>query len=163
MSDSDRIEKRVVLNAPLDRVWRAISDSRQFGEWFGARFDSAFAPDAKCSGKIVGTTVDPEVAKRQQPHAGRAMTLWIERVEPMALFSFRWHPYAVEAGFDYSTEPTTLVEFRLESTAGGTILTIAESGFDAIPIARRATAFARNSEGWTLQIRLVAIYVAARS
>ena len=111
-------------------------------------------------GRIVPTKADPEVAKTQEPYAGALFELTVERIEPMRLFSFRWHPFAVDPKVDYSAEPTTLVTFELESVAGGTQLTITESGFDRIPAGRRGKAFEMNDQGWTHQIRLVEKYLA---
>jgi uncharacterized protein YndB with AHSA1/START domain len=159
-ANTDRIEKRVHLRAPRERVWRAISNADEFGTWFGVEFDAPFAAGAKITGRIVPTKVDAEVAKMQEPHSGMNCDITVERIEPMSLFSFRWHPYAIEPGADYSSEPTTLVEFRLEEAADGTLLTISESGFDRIPLARRAEAFASNDEGWTIQTTLIGKYLA---
>jgi uncharacterized protein YndB with AHSA1/START domain len=157
---TDRIEKRVVLRAPRERVWRAISDAKQFGSWFGVAFDGPFAEGARLTGKIVPTTVDAEVAKMQEPYAGKAFEWTVEHIEPMQRMSFRWHPYAVEEGVDYSKEPTTLIEFELTEAAGGILLTITESGFDQIPLARRAKAFKANEGGWEMQTRLIEKYLA---
>ncbi|MGA2118401.1 MAG: SRPBCC family protein [Bryobacteraceae bacterium] len=157
--NTDRIEKKVLLRAPLDRVWRAISDSAEFGAWFGMRFDGPFSAGARLRATIVGTTVDAEVAKLQKPHEGTAFEIVIERVEPQLLFSFRWHPHAIEPGVDYSAEPATLVAFELEEAEGGILLTVTESGFDQIPLARRAKAFAANDAGWAIQVKLIEQYV----
>jgi len=159
----DRIEKKITLRAPLERVWRAISDAREFGRWFGVRFDGPFAAGARVTGKIVPTEVDPEVAKLQEPYSGMAFDFTIDRIEPMRLFSFRWHPYAVEPGVDYSKEPATLVVFELEPVPDGTELRITESGFDRIPIERRATAFTANEGGWEHQTKLIQKYVSRES
>lgn len=159
-SSTDRIVKTTLLKAPQDRVWRAISDARQFGTWFGVDIAGSFSPGARLSAAIVPTKVDPAVAKAQEPYAGTRFEIVIDKVEPMRLFSFRWHPYAIDHGVDYSTEPMTLVEFQLDEVAGGTRLTITESGFDAIPLERRAKAFAANEGGWTAQLELVAKYLA---
>jgi uncharacterized protein YndB with AHSA1/START domain len=159
-SQTDRIEKRVLLRAPQERVWSAISDAKQFGSWFGVEFDGEFAAGRHLSGKIVPTKVDEKVAKMQEPHSGMACDIAVERVEPMRLLSFRWHPYAIEPDADYSTEPTTLVTFELQPVAQGTMLTITESGFDSIPLARRAEAFASNEEGWSIQTTLIEKYLA---
>ncbi|MGH8194512.1 MAG: SRPBCC family protein [Woeseiaceae bacterium] len=159
-SETDQIEKKILLRAPLERVWQAISDSKQFGTWFGVEFDEPFAPGASISGRIVPTGVDAEVAKMQEPHTGMACDITVDRIEPMTLFSFRWHPYAVEPGGDYSKEPTTLVTFRLADGPDGTLLTITESGFDRIPLARRAEAFASNEQGWAIQTTLIEKYLA---
>jgi uncharacterized protein YndB with AHSA1/START domain len=158
---TDRIEKRVLLRAPRDRVWRAISDAKQFGSWFGVEFDGPFVAGARLTGRITPTKVDAEVAKSQEPYAGRAFECTIERIEPMRLFSFRWHPFAIDPSVDYSKEPTTLVVFELEEAAGGTELRITESGFDKIPLERRAKAFAANDGGWTAQAKLIEKYLAA--
>jgi uncharacterized protein YndB with AHSA1/START domain len=156
----DRIEKEVLLKAPLERVWRAISDADEFGQWFGARFDGPFVAGRSITGTITPTTVDEDVAKAQQPYAGQADTWQIVAVEPQRRLAFRWHPYAVEDGVDYSKEPTTLVEFTLEDNADGVLLRIVESGFEAIPAERRQSAFDSNSEGWSAQTELVRKYLA---
>jgi uncharacterized protein YndB with AHSA1/START domain len=159
-SDTDRIEKKILLRAPVDRVWNAISDAKQFGTWFGVEFDDQFAPGASISGRIVPTKVDAEVARMQEPYTGMACDVTVERIEPMSLFSFRWHPYAIEPGADYSKEPTTLVTFALKKVPEGTRLTISESGFDRVPLARRAEAFASNEQGWAIQSTLIEKYLA---
>lgn len=153
------IEKKVVLQASLDRVWRAISDAKEFGSWFGMAFDGPFADGAKLTGRIAPTTVDPEVAKLQQAHAGTPFEFYVDRIEPPHRISFKWHPYAIEPGVDYSKEPMTLIVFQLEEVAGGVQLTITESGFDRIPLQRRAEAFKANDDGWEHQTRLVKKYV----
>jgi uncharacterized protein YndB with AHSA1/START domain len=159
-SSTDRIEKSVLLRAPRERVWRAISDSTQFGKWFGVQFDGPFIAGASIVGKLVGTTVDAEVAKRQEAHKGVRFEFAVDRVEPMRLFSFRWHPFAMDPGVDYSKEQSTLVAFVLEEAADGTMLTVTESGFDQIPIERRAKAFAANEGGWAAQMKLIEKYLA---
>src|SRR5580692_8474290 len=148
--DTDRIEKKVLLRAPLKRVWRALSDSTEFGTWFGMRFNGPFAPGARMNGVIVPTTVNAEVASAQKPYEGTAFEITIEQMEPERLFSFRWHPGAIDPDVDYSVEPTTLVVFVLEEAPNGVMLTITESGFDRIPLARRAKAFAQNEQGWSM-------------
>jgi uncharacterized protein YndB with AHSA1/START domain len=157
---TDRIEKRVLLHAPRERVWHAVSDAAQFGSWFGVELDGPFAAGARLTGRIVPTTVDPEVAALQEPHRGKTFEITVDRVEPMRLFSFRWHPFAVDPSVDYGREPTTLVEFELADAPGGTLLTISESGFDRLPTARRAEAFRMNDQGWTAQARLVEKFLA---
>lgn len=156
----DRIEKKIMLRAAVERVWGAITDAEKFGSWFGVKFDGAFAPGAKIIGRITPTKVDPEVAKLQEPHAGQPFEFRIDTIEPMKRFAFYWHPYAVEPGTDYSKEPMTLVAFELEQVSGGTMLTITESGFDKVPLARRAEAFKANEGGWTHQARLIEKYLA---
>jgi uncharacterized protein YndB with AHSA1/START domain len=158
--NTDRIEKKIVLRATRERVWQAISDSKKFGAWFGVAFDGPFAEGARLTGKITPTTVDADIAKLQQPHAGTAFEVLVDRIEPMRRFAFRWHPLAVEPGVDGSKEPTTLVVFELEEVPGGIQLTISESGFDQIPLARRAKAFADSDGGWTIQTTLIEKYLA---
>ncbi len=159
VSSTDRIVKRVFLRAPQERVWRAVSESRQFGAWFGIRFDGEFVAGQPISGVLVPTTADPDVAKMQEEYAGMKLSFVVDRIEPMSLFSFRWHPHGLDPNYDYSKEPTTLVEFMLEPKDGGTQLTIVESGFDAIPIERRANAFEANDQGWEAQARMVEKYL----
>jgi uncharacterized protein YndB with AHSA1/START domain len=157
--NTDRIEKKLLLRAPQSRVWRALSDSAEFGTWFGMKFDGPFAPGALMHGVIVGTTVDAEVAKAQKAHEGLPFEITIEKMEPERLFSFRWHPHAIERGVDYSAEPTTLVAFELEAVADGVMLTVTESGFDQIPLARRAKAFESNDGGWSIMVQVFQKYV----
>ncbi len=159
---SDRIEKKVLLRAPLPRVWRAIADPVEFEKWFGVKFDQPFRPGAALRGKIVGTAVDPEIAKAQKQHATVPFDITIDRVEPERLFSFRWHPHATDPARDYSTEPTTLIEFKLEPQDEGVLLTVIESGFDGIPLDRRATAFGANEQGWGIMMRLFEAYLAQK-
>jgi uncharacterized protein YndB with AHSA1/START domain len=156
----DRIEKEVVLRAPLARVWQAISNADEFGQWFGVRFDGPFVEGAAVTGVITPTTVDEDVARAQEPHAGKSDTWQIVAIEPQRRLAFRWHPYAVESGADYAQEPTTLVEFTLAETHDGVLLRIVESGFDKIPADRRVAAFEANSEGWAAQTELVRKYLA---
>jgi len=151
-----------VLRAPLEQVWRAIADSRQFGAWFGVRFDGPFVVGARMTGRIVPTAVDAEIAANQKPYEGKPFEIVVDRIEPMRLFSFRWHPYAVDPAVDYSSEATTLVTFELEAVPDGTRLTLTESGFDRIPLERRSRAFTSNEEGWTMQMKLIDKYVAQR-
>jgi len=152
---TDRIEKKILLHAPLKRVWRALSDSAEFGSWFGMKFDGPFIPGAVMHSMIVPTTVDAQVAESQKPYEGIAFDITIEHMEPEHIFSFRWHPGAVEPGIDYAVEPTTLVVFQLEEMTDGVLLTISESGFDGIPLERRAKAFATNDEGWNGVLTLI--------
>jgi uncharacterized protein YndB with AHSA1/START domain len=159
-TSTDRIEKKVLLRAPRERVWRAISDSKEFGSWFGVAFEEPFVAGKPIIGKMVTTTVDAEIAKRQEPHRGLAFEFAVDRVEPMRLFSFRWHPFAMDKGFDYSKEPSTLVVFELQEAPGGILLTVTESGFDRIPLERRAKAFAANEGGWAAQMKLIEKYLA---
>jgi len=146
---TDRIEKRVVLRAPRSRVWRAISDAKEFGTWFRMSLDGAF---------VAGRTVQAKVTIPGYEHL--KVEIQVERIEPERYFSYRWHPYPNDPKVDYSTEPTTLVEFTLDEAEGGTALTIVESGFDRIPLARRAEAFRMNHQGWDGQAKNLASYVA---
>ena len=143
---TDRIERTIVVHAPRSRVWRALTDPEEFGAWFGVKVEGAFAPGARVRGAIT--------------HPGYEHLTWeitIERMEPERLFSWRWHPYAVEPGVDYSDETPTLVVFELEEVAEE--LTVLESGFDQVPLARRAQAYRMNEEGWTHQVQAIARYV----
>jgi uncharacterized protein YndB with AHSA1/START domain len=149
-ASTDRIEKQVNLEALRSRVWRALTDVAQFNAWFGVALTAPFTPGAEVSGKITIRNYD---------HL--TLRIWIEKMEPERFFSFRWHPYAVEEGVDYSAEPTTLVSFTLEEAAGGTRLTIVEAGFDGIPESRRAKAFTMNSNGWAGQIENIRKFLAA--
>ena len=160
-SSTDSIVKKTVLKAPRDRVWRAISDSKQYGAWFGAEFDGAFVAGAKLTATIVPTKADAAIAASQEPYRGRTFTFEVEQVEPQSRIAFRWHPYAIDPAVDYSTEATTLIVFELADAPGGhTALTITESGFDKIPLARRAEAFRMNDGGWTMQLQLIEKYLA---
>ena len=147
---TDRIEKTIVLRAPRSRVWRALAQADEFGAWFGVALEGTVAPGARLTGRI--TTPG---------HEQLTMEIMVEQVQPEHLLSYRWHPYAVEPDVDYASEPTTLVEFHLAEVAGGTQLTVVESGFDGIPLARRATAFRMNEQGWAEQLTHIARYVAA--
>ena len=157
--NTDRIEKKILLRAPPQRVWRALSDSTEFGCWFGMQFDGPFAPGAVMRCVLVPTTVDAEVAQAQKAHEGLKFEITIEQMEPERLFSFRWHPGALDRGVDYSAEPTTLVVFQLEEAADGIMLTVTESGFDRIPLARRAKVFAENEGGWGMMVKVIEQYV----
>lgn len=158
---SDKIVKIATLKAPLAKVWNAISDSAAFGTWFGMTIQGAFVEGQTVSGAIAKTQVDDEIAKEQEPYVGMRCDLMIERVVPLKLLAFRWHP-----GADPDTgpnAPTTLVTFELEELAGGTRLTITESGFEALPLERRAKAFAENEGGWEAQLGLIAKYLARQA
>jgi uncharacterized protein YndB with AHSA1/START domain len=160
LMETNRIEKKMVLKAARDRVWRAISDSTRFGQWFGVEIDGPFVAGQDVVGRIAPTKVDPDVARLQEPYTGKTWRVRVERIEPMRLFSFRWHPYALDPGHDYSAEPMTLVTFELAEVEGGVLLTITESGFDDIPFARRAQAIEANDGGWAHQAKLIEKYLA---
>ena len=157
---TDRIEKQIVLHAPRARVWRAISDASEFGSWFGLKVEGAFRPKTRVRAQIVPTTVDEEVAKQQQEYVGYVFEIQVEEMQPERRLSFRWHPYAIEKGVDFTTEPTTLVVFELEDVDGGVLLKLTESGFDRLPAERRAKAFTANEQGWTLQMTMIEKYLA---
>lgn len=148
---NERIEKKIELAAPLSRVWRALADYREFGEWFRVKIDGPF--------------VAGQVSRGHITYPGYEHLKWeamIQKIEPEKLFSFTWHPYAIDPNGDYSQEPPTLVEFRLEKTAKGTLLTVTESGFDKIPSHRRTEAFRMNEGGWAEQVKNIAAYLAAK-
>jgi uncharacterized protein YndB with AHSA1/START domain len=145
----DRIEKRIELKAPVARVWRALTDYREFGEWFRVKLEAPF--------------VAGEVARGNITWPGYEHLVWeavVQRIEPERLFSFTWHPYSIDPKVDYSKETPTLVEFRLEAIEGGTLLLLTESGFDKIPSGRRDEAFLRNDGGWTQQMKNIETHVA---
>jgi len=144
----DRIEKRIELKAPVPRVWRALTDSREFGEWFGVKMNSPFVPGQVARGQIT-----------YPGYEHLTMEIVVQKMVPESLFSYTWHPYAVDPNTDYAQETPTLVEFKLEKTANGTLLVVTESGFDKIPARRRMEAFRKNEAGWTQQMRNIESYV----
>ena len=137
-----------MLRATRTRVWRAIANAEEFGTWFRVKLEGAFTEGKPIRGMI---TI---------PGFEHPLEMLVERIDPERYFSYRWHPYAIDPGVDYSVEPTTLVEFKLEEIEGGTAVTIVESGFDRIPLARRAEAFRMDNQGWAGQIKHLARYVA---
>lgn len=145
---TDRIEKRIELDAPPARVWRALTDYREFGAWFRVNLEAPFAAGKSTRGRITYPGYEHLI-----------MEVVVQKIEPERLFSFHWHPYAVDPKVDYSKEPPTLVEFKLEKAAGGTLLIVTESGFDSIPAARRDEAFRMNSGGWTEQLKNIETHV----
>ena len=149
--DLDRIEKHIILRAPRSRVWQAISTASEFGAWFGVKIDGAFSAGARVSGRIT-------IPKYEH----LTLEIVIDQIVPERLFSYRWHPYAIDPAVDYSSEPMTLVEFRLEDVAEGTKLTVIETGFAAIPAARRETAFRMNEGGWAQQLVNIENYVSTK-
>ena len=145
---NNRIEKQIELKAPISKVWRALTDHREFGEWFRVKLDGPFVPG--------------QVSRGQITYPGYEHLKWeatVEKMEPEKLFSFTWHPYAVDSKADYSNEPPTLVEFTLQKTANGTLLTVTESGFDKIPSGRRLEAFRMNDGGWAEQVKNIEKHV----
>jgi len=145
---ADRIEKQIELKAPVSRAWRALTDHREFGEWFRVRIDGPFVSGQVSTGNIT--------------YPGYEHLKWeavVQKMEPEKLFSFTWHPYAIDPKMDYSGEPQTLVEFTLDPVPGGTLLRVTESGFDKIPGNRRAEAFRMNDGGWAQQMKNIEKHV----
>jgi uncharacterized protein YndB with AHSA1/START domain len=146
---TDRIEKRIELKADVATVWRALTDHREFGQWFRVKLDGPF--------------VAGEVSRGHITYPGYEHYKWeatVQKMEPERLFSFTWHPYAIDPAIDYTQEPVTLVEFRLERSNGGTVLVVTESGFEAIPKDRRFEAFRMNDNGWAIQMTNIEAHVA---
>jgi uncharacterized protein YndB with AHSA1/START domain len=148
-TSTDRIEKQILLRAPQSRVWRALTDAEEFGTWFRVKLEGRFVPGQWIKGKITWPGYE---------HI--TMEVAVERMEAETLFSYRWHPYAMDPKLDYSNEPTTLVEFRLKSEDGGTLLRVVESGFDQLPASRRDEAFRMNDGGWKQQLANIERHVA---
>ena len=146
-ASTDRIEKTTVLRATQNRVWRALTDHAQFASWFGITLNEPFT---------LGRTVTGQLTMRGQTFS---IEFTIDRIDPEKLFSYRWHPYAIDAKVDYSVEPMTLVEFHLKTVPDGTDLTVIETGFDRIPEHRRAEAYRMNTGGWESQIEKFRRYV----
>ena len=147
--NTDRIEEKVFLRVPRARVWRALTDAEEFGAWFGVKLAGAFAPGASVKGTIT-----------EKGYEGLPFEIVVQRIEPQRLFSWRWHPYAVDPEVDYSAEPPTHVVCELEEVAGDTLLTVVESGFDGVPDARRAEAYRMHVEGWAAQMKSIERYLA---
>jgi uncharacterized protein YndB with AHSA1/START domain len=144
----NRIEKQIELKASVSRVWRALTDHREFGEWFRVKLDGPFVPGQISRGKM--TYPGYEHVKFEAV---------VQKMEPERFFPYTWHPYAVDPNVDYSSEEPTLVEFKLEKTSNGTLLTVTESGFDKIPSNRRSEAFRMNDGGWAEQLKNIESYV----
>lgn len=149
-TSTDRIERQVLIKASRAKVWKALTNAEEFGRWFGVRFEG--------KSFVVGQHTLGQITYSGYEHL--TMDVLIERIEPETLFSWRWHPGAVDANADYSSEPRTLVEFVLKDAEGGTLLTVVESGFDKIPAGRRLNAFRGNSEGWSIQVENIVRHVA---
>ena len=148
----NQIVKRIELNAPVSRVWRALTDYREFGEWFRVKLEGPFVPGQEARGQITWPGYEHLTWKAV-----------VQKMEPGRLFSFTWHPYAVEPNVDYSKETPTLVEFRLEATASGTLLVLTESGFNGIPSDRQLEAFRMNDGGWKQQMKNIETHVTQAS
>jgi uncharacterized protein YndB with AHSA1/START domain len=144
----NRIEKRIELKAPISRVWRALTDYREFGNWFRVKLDGPFVAGQASHGHITYPSYEHVEWKAV-----------VQKIEPERLFSFTWHPYAIDPKIDYSEETPTLVEFRLAKTSSGTLLALTESGFDKIPSDRRVEAFRMNDGGWAEQMKNIEKHV----
>ena len=148
---NNRIEKRIELKAPVSRVWRALTDHREFGEWFRVKLDGPFVPG--------------QISRGQITYPGYEHLKWqaiVQKMEPQRLFSFTWH-HSLYPNADITKEPTTLVEFRLEKIEAGTRLTLTESGFENLPSDQRLEAFRRNDGGWTEQMKNIEAYVSQKA
>ena len=146
-----RIEKRIELKAPVSRVWRALTDHNEFGQWFGVKLTAPFVAGQISRGRITYPGYEHVILEAV-----------VQKMEPERLFSFTWHPYAIDPKIDYSKEPQTLVEFRLEKTAaGGTLLSVTETGFENLPAHRRPDAFRMNDSGWAEQMQSIERHVAS--
>lgn len=143
-----RIEKQIELKAPVSRVWRALTDYREFGEWFRVKLEKPFVPGQTTSGHVT-----------YPGYEHLRLEAVVQKMEPERLFSFTWHPYAIDPKVDYSAETPTLVEFRLQKSPAGTTLVVTESGFENIPAARRLDAFRMNSGGWEQQLKNIEAHV----
>ena len=144
----DQIEKRIEIAAPVARVWRALTDHREFGDWFQIKMDGPFVAGEKVAGQITFPGYE---------HL--RMEVAVKAIEPVSYFSYTWHPFAIDPKVDYSQETPTLVEFRLEPVAGGTLLVVVESGFAKLPKERYADAFRMNNRGWEQQLESIKAYV----
>jgi uncharacterized protein YndB with AHSA1/START domain len=151
-TSTDRIERKIELKAPLARVWRALTNHREFGKWFGVNLEAPFAP---------GKTARGQITYPGYEHV--TMEVVVQKIEPEHFFSFTWHPYAIDPKKDYSAEAPTLVEFRLEEKKDGTSLTVMESGFSKLPAERRAEAFRMNNDGWEEQLQNIERHVSQSS
>jgi uncharacterized protein YndB with AHSA1/START domain len=149
---SNQVEKKIEIKAPVSRVWQALTDYREFGEWFRVKLDGPF--------------VAGEVSRGRMTYPGYEHYKWevvVKQIVPERLFSYTWHPYALDQSRDYSQETPTLVEFRLEKTVNGTLLTVTESGFDKVPQDRRDEAYRANDNGWSIQVKNIEEYLARKS
>ena len=155
---SNQIEKEVMLRAPLSRVWQALTNSKEFGTWFGVAFDGPFVAGSPVWGTVTMTKMDEEIAKHQKPYEGMRFQVFVERIEPQSAFAFRWNP-GTDVNFDAAKDPMTLVTFTLHQVSDGVLLKVVESGFDQLPAERRAKAFTENEGGWTMQMTLIRKYL----
>jgi uncharacterized protein YndB with AHSA1/START domain len=146
--NTDRIERQIFIKAPRQRVWRALTDPGEFGQWFRVKLTTGFAAGQRASGQIT-----------YEGYEHIRFEVTVEQLIPERLFSWRWVPNAIDPARDYSREPTTLVVFELEEAPGGTFLKVTESGFDQVPAERRQEAYRGNEDGWTVQMENIEKHV----
>src|SRR5215472_16548985 len=140
----DKIEKQIELKAPVDRVWKAVTDAREFGAWFGVKLEGQFEAGQPIQGKF-----------KSEKYGHVTMKVTVKDISPKTSFSFTWTPYGIDPAYDYSKEDPTLVKFTLEPTTNGTLLRVTEEGFDHVPLVRRAKAFEMNTMGWGIQMKQI--------
>lgn len=148
---SDRIERDVFIRAPLSRVWEALTDDSQFGQWFGVRLSGPFTAGGRVHATVTGEKM-----------TGVTFDIFVQEIVPPRLFSWRWYAHDVAPGAETPDEPMTLVEFHLEAAEGGTRLRVIESGFDRVPASQRLQSYRNNSEGWTIQVANIERHVTTR-
>ncbi len=144
----DRIEKVVDLKAPVARVWSALTDHREFGEWFRVSLDGPFQVGALTTGRMT--------------FPGCEHMKWESVTEELVeerLFAFSWPPSAIDPDTEYDVGAKVVVEFRLQAIYGGTRLTIVESGFLQFPESKRLEVLRSNQEGWNIQAQHIATHV----
>ena len=151
-SSTDLIERSIVINAPRERVWRALANAEEFGNWFGVDLKGqTFTAGQRARGLMTGCG-----------HEEAWFDVVIDRIDPQDLFSYRWHPLAIDPAVEYSKEEPTLVTFTLQDAPdNGTLLTVVESGFDNVPPHRRLEAFRMHNQGWEAQLNNIAKHVSA--
>lgn len=138
LAELSRIDRTVDINAPRERVWRALTNDEELAAWFQVRLEG----EMRTGGVVWMTSVHPQ-------HAGQRWPVRIVELSEPIRMVWQWHPGEVDPAVDYSQQPQTTVTFTLEPTAGGTRVSVSETGFDEIALARRAKAYADNSQGWT--------------
>jgi uncharacterized protein YndB with AHSA1/START domain len=147
----NQIEKQIELKAPISKVWNALTDYKQFSEWFGVALESPFKMGETTEGQI---TIEGYEFIR--------FTANVQKMEAEQLFSYTWHPASLEKNHDYSNETPTLVEFKLTESTNGTLLTVIETGFNKLPENRREESFRRNSDGWAMQLESIEEYLTSK-
>ena len=141
--EENLIERQIQIKAPVAKVWSALTDSKLFGQWFNAKFQTGF---------VAGKTT---MAKNTSKGFEMDIQFHVKEIKPQSYFSYAWVPFPIDQDFDYSKEEPTLVEFFLEQQGAGTLLKVKESGFNKITASRRAKAFEMHSGGWEAQLRNV--------